>query len=214
MDLQRFTGGLTGGKHGFVDEGERLVEVRQHAFGRLGVDDLARLAKKQLRPDMLFQQLDLIADGGLGHPQFFAQAREKPRCRATASNTLSALRGTFLDNFMHKFSLWHQTGIPLEFQSPWPQSILNTDQKERVMSDHGRASRGRIARLCGILKACRVAVLARGRRIARSLSGRSPVPVDQLDERIRRDIGVEGRGWPDRRTMYYRTLLRRGQPLP
>ncbi|MGJ8572964.1 MAG: hypothetical protein ACSHXI_19945 [Hoeflea sp.] len=82
------------------------------------------------------------------------------------------------------------------------------------MSDHDRASQGRFARLCGTLKACLLAGFAPGRRPARLLPGRSRVPADELDERIKRDIGFEGRGWQDRRTVHYRTLLRRGQPLP
>jgi len=57
-------------------------------------------------------------------------------------------------------------------------------------------------------------VVGPGGGLVRLLSRRSPVAADELDDRTRRDIGLGHRGSPDRRTMHYRTLLRRGQPLP
>ena len=71
MDFQCLVGDLAGRGHRLVQQLEGLGDRGQHALRGLGVDDLARLAKKQLLPDMVLQQLDLIADCGLGHSQFF-----------------------------------------------------------------------------------------------------------------------------------------------
>jgi hypothetical protein len=82
------------------------------------------------------------------------------------------------------------------------------------MSEHTRTSQSWFVRLCEIGKACLFAAHAAGRHLARLFPSRSAVPAEELDDGLKRDIGFDGRTWPDRRTAHYRTLLKRGQPLP
>ncbi|WP_394691524.1 hypothetical protein [Hoeflea sp.] len=82
------------------------------------------------------------------------------------------------------------------------------------MSDHNRASQGRLARFCETGKLC---------LFFRNLfAARTTIRVDGLDDRLKRDIGIEdgidGGGLdasarPDPRGDHYRRLLRRGYPL-
>jgi hypothetical protein len=82
------------------------------------------------------------------------------------------------------------------------------------MSDHNRASQGHFARLCGHGKPLCLAARATGRLLASVLPGRRVMAADELDERLKRDIGYTGRiCLQDRRTAHYRKLLERGQPL-
>lgn len=82
------------------------------------------------------------------------------------------------------------------------------------MGDHDRASQGRFARLCGPGEPVCLAARGAGRLLACLLSGRRVMAADELDERLKRDIGYTDRiGLQDRRTAHYRKLLERGQPL-
>lgn len=82
------------------------------------------------------------------------------------------------------------------------------------MSDHDRASQGRLARLCGTGNPLRLAARAAGRFWARLRPGCSVMAADDLDERLKRDIGYAGRvGLQDHRTAHYRRLLQHGKPL-
>ncbi|GAB5462513.1 hypothetical protein [Hoeflea alexandrii] len=83
------------------------------------------------------------------------------------------------------------------------------------MSDHDRTSQSRFARFCGPGDLLPLAARAAGRLVAYLLSCRRVMAADELDERLKRDIGFTDRGVPqDRRTAHYRKLLERGQPLP
>ena len=78
------------------------------------------------------------------------------------------------------------------------------------MSDDDRASRGRLARLCEAAKLLRF--------LSRLPGCGAAVHADLLDDRARRDIGIDGTGLDaaaraDRRGEHYRRLLRRGYPL-
>lgn len=82
------------------------------------------------------------------------------------------------------------------------------------MSGHDRASQGRFARLCGPAKPLCLAARGAGRLLACLLPGRRVMAADELDERLKRDIGYTDRmDLQDRRTAHYRKLLERGQPL-
>lgn len=78
------------------------------------------------------------------------------------------------------------------------------------MSDHNRASQGLFARLCGMGKPWPILSWLPGCSAA--------VRAGLLDDRIKRDIGIDGTGLDpaaraDRRGDHYRRLLRRGYPL-
>ncbi|EDQ31721.1 hypothetical protein HPDFL43_17925 [Hoeflea phototrophica DFL-43] len=82
------------------------------------------------------------------------------------------------------------------------------------MSDHNRASQGRLARFCETGKLCLF--------LKRLFGARTVIRADGLDERLKRDIGIaggihdgglDGSARPDPRGDHYRRLLRRGYPL-
>lgn len=73
------------------------------------------------------------------------------------------------------------------------------------MSEHTRTSQSRFARLCERISLCRSVA---------SLFGISQaMPVDELDERLKRDTGVDVAPRPDPRGDHYRRLLKPGYPL-
>lgn len=74
------------------------------------------------------------------------------------------------------------------------------------MSDGKSASRGRFPRL-RVLKRLWAGLL-------RTVSGHRMVPADELDDWLKRDIGVHAASPPDRLTTHYRNINRSGQPLP
>jgi len=76
VDLQRFAGCLAGGEHRLVHQVEGLADGGQHSLGGRGHDDLARLAQEQLFAQVVLEQLDLVADCGLGHAELVACAGE------------------------------------------------------------------------------------------------------------------------------------------
>lgn len=78
------------------------------------------------------------------------------------------------------------------------------------MSDHDRASQGRLARLCGMGKPWLI--------LSRLPGCGAAVRAGPLDDRIKRDIGIDGTcldpaARADRRGDHYSRLLRRGYPL-
>lgn len=78
------------------------------------------------------------------------------------------------------------------------------------MSDHDRVSQGRFARLCEAGKLLRF--------LSRLPGCGAAVRAGLLDDRARRDIGIDGTGLDpaaqaDPRGDHYRRLLRRGYPL-
>lgn len=82
------------------------------------------------------------------------------------------------------------------------------------MSDHNRASQGRLARFCETAKLCLF--------LKRLFAARAVIRADGLDDRLKRDIGIDGgiqdgglygSARPDPRGDHYRRLLRRGYPL-
>ena len=56
----------------FAEQAKRLSCFRRQAGPGLGQFDKARPPQKQSRAQRLFEQLDLVADGGLRHAEFFA----------------------------------------------------------------------------------------------------------------------------------------------
>jgi len=73
------------------------------------------------------------------------------------------------------------------------------------MSEHTRTSQSRIARLCGRISLCR--------SVASLLRISQATPADELDERLKRDAGVDVARRPDPRGDHYRRLLKPGYPL-
>lgn len=82
------------------------------------------------------------------------------------------------------------------------------------MSDHNRASQGRLARFCETGKLCLF--------VKKLIGARATIRADGLDERLKRDIGIAGGNQdgglyamarPDPRNDHYRRLLRHGYPL-
>lgn len=77
------------------------------------------------------------------------------------------------------------------------------------MSDATLASRGRSTWLRVPIKLGQI--LRYG--LARLLQGRRSVPADELDDRLKRDIGVDPTLPRDRRTAHYSKMMEPGQPL-
>ncbi len=77
------------------------------------------------------------------------------------------------------------------------------------MSDHNRASRSRYAWLRGPKKLGQIL----GQRLASLMRGRRSVAADELDDRLKRDVGMDPTMPQDRRTAHYRKMMERGQPL-
>lgn len=73
------------------------------------------------------------------------------------------------------------------------------------MSERKLASPGRFLRLGGLERYCQFLV--------RALASRAAVPADELDDWLKRDIGVEVTPPRDPRDALYRNMHRRGQPL-
>ena len=81
------------------------------------------------------------------------------------------------------------------------------------MSDGRLAARGRFPRFPGLEKLCQISGQKLGQYLARLLRGRPIVPVDELDDWLKRDIGIDATMPRDRRTEHYRKMLKAGQPL-
>lgn len=77
------------------------------------------------------------------------------------------------------------------------------------MSDHNRASRGRYPWLRGL----KTPVEMLRHYLKHLMRGRGSVPVDELDDRLKRDIGVDPTLPQDHRTAHYLKMMQRGQPL-
>ena len=77
------------------------------------------------------------------------------------------------------------------------------------MSDATHASRGRSTWLRVPIKLGQI--LRYG--LARLLQGRRTVPADELDDRLKRDIGVDPTLPRDRRAAHYSKMMEPGRPL-
>jgi hypothetical protein len=73
------------------------------------------------------------------------------------------------------------------------------------MSDAILAARGHFQWLRGLERLCRI--------LLRMVSVRRVVPADELDDRLKRDIGMTSAPQQDRLTEHYRKMMRYGQPL-
>ncbi|WP_420407851.1 hypothetical protein [Hoeflea sp.] len=77
------------------------------------------------------------------------------------------------------------------------------------MSEHDRASQGRLARFCGRAKLWLDLLRPKGHRL---------IADEGLDDRMKRDIGIadgpfDPAARPDPRGDHYRRLMRHGRPL-
>ncbi|MEM5470675.1 hypothetical protein WNZ14_02965 [Hoeflea sp. AS60] len=77
------------------------------------------------------------------------------------------------------------------------------------MSDKIIATRGRLPRLSALAKLCQKS----GQWLASLMRGRRSVAAEELDDRLKRDIGMDPTLPEDRRTAHYRKMLQRDQPL-
>ena len=73
------------------------------------------------------------------------------------------------------------------------------------MSDCNRSSQSRLARFCSQIR-LRLARLGRKR-------GRRVMRAEHLDDRLKREIGLDPAARPNPREEHYRRLLRCGYPL-